>query len=446
MFAKYVVLLNLFSATFLGCVPTRIIASQSVHLAWVAGSSPDVVGYNVYYGSDSGIYSAKISGVTATELNVDGLQNGLIYYFVVTAFNSSGQESEPSNEAAYGVTGIAPPPGSPFILQTLSDHAATLGWNPSPSATATGYLVYYGTQSGIYDQVISVSSATQVDVHGLADGVTYYFAVAATNSSGQQSALTPEILYRLPELLPPPTAPTIQQALPPDGVSLTWPSSPSMNVAGYRIYYGTLSGNYGNWMDGGQTSSIELGGLLEDTTYYFAVAAYDSNGQESVPSAETSYHVAPVVAVTLPVLLSLEQLPATGFPNVFALTATGPVPAVWTVEASPDLKSKSWRTLATGSDAAVNVTIVATEKPALFFRLNSWFEDIPLQIQAPETNALAKTLVVSTPYAVPWDWTLESSENLADWSPLVAGFFTPVNVAIVNSAAPALFFRLKGED
>ncbi len=444
MFAKYVVLLNLFSAIFLGCFPARTIAGQSVHLAWVASSSPEVVGYNVYYGSDSGNYSVMVAGVTATELNVDRLQDGRTYYFVVTAFNSSGQESEPSNEAAYSVTGLAPPPGSPFVLQTLPDHAATLGWNPSPSATATGYLVYYGTQSGIYDQVISVASDTRVDVHGLADGVTYYFAVAATDSSGKSSALTPEISYSLPKLVPPPAAPAIQHALPPDGVSLTWPPSPSTDVAGYRIYYGTVSGYYDNWVYVGPTSSFDLGGLLADATYYFAVAAYDSTGQESAPSVEASYHLEPVVVATPPVMLSLEQLPAPGFPNVFALTATGPVPAVWTVEASPDLKS--WRTLATGTEAAVNVTVVATEKPALFFRLNSWFEDIPLQIQAPATNALANALVVSTPYTVPWDWTLESSENLADWGPLVTGFFTPVNVAIVNSAAPTLFFRLKGEN
>lgn len=442
MSAKYAVILNLLSVALLVLHPASAVAVHSVHLAWAASSSPDVVGYNVYYGSDSGIYTAMMSSGAATELNVGDLQDGLTYYFTVTAYGSSGQESEPCNEASFSVAGIAPPDGTPFIQQILPDHAVTLAWNPSPSTAVQGYRVYYGTQSGLYDQVIEVPAGTAVDVHNLADGVTYYFAVAATNSSGQESVLTLEIAYIIPQLAPPQDAPTIQPVLPDHAVTLTWPASPSAAAAGYKVYYGTLSGFYDQWFYVSFPGPAGIGGLVEGVTYFFAVAAYDSAGQESPLSPEASYYVEPLVTVVPPVLLSLQQLPAAGFPNVFSITATGPVPASWTVEGSPDLKS--WRTLATGVGPEVNVTVVVAEKPALFFRLQSWFEDISLQIQAPPANAFPNALVVSTADVIPWDWTLESSENLTDWSPLVAGYFAPVKVAIVNTPAPALFFRLKG--
>ena len=443
MSAKYVVILNFFAAALLCLRPAPAVASPSVRLTWAASSSPDIAGYNVYYGLDSGVYTTVLSSGAATELNIGALEEGLTYYFAVTAYISAGQESGLSNEASYSVPGIAPPDGSPFIQQILPDHAVTLGWNPSPSPTVNGYHVYYGTQSGLYNQAVWVPAGTEVEVHNLADGVTYYFAVAASTGSGGESVLTAEIAYVIPGLVPPQAAPTLQPKLPDHAVTLTWPASPSADVAGYKIYYGPLSGFYDQWFYVGNTTTVDVGGLMEGATYFFAVAAYDSAGQESVPSAETSYYVQPVVTVVPPVLLSLQQLPAAGFPNVFGITATGPVPAAWTVEGSPDLKS--WRTLATGADSEVNVTVVVTEKPALFFRLRSWFEDIPLQLQAPATNAFPNALVVSTADAVPWDWTLESSENLADWSPLASGFFAPVNVAVVNQALPALFFRLKAK-
>jgi hypothetical protein len=142
------------------------------------------------------------------------------------------------------------------------------------------------------------------------------------------------------------------------------------------------------------------------------------------------------------VLLTLAHVPQAGFPHVFTLTATGPVPSSWAVEGSVDLKT--WQTLAVGADTDVNVAVVVTEKPALFFRLNSKYEDLALELAAPVNDPFPNTLVVSTTATVPEDWTLEGSENLADWSPLVAGNFTPVNVAIVNSPTPELFFRLKG--
>ncbi len=442
--AKYVLILRILAVSILFFRTDPATAVQGVRLGWEASPSPEVVGYNVYYGAGRGYYSKSVSGVTATELDIADLEEGLTYYFVVTAYNGSGEESGLSNEAFYTVAGLAPPDRAPYVLQILPDHALTLGWNPSRSTAVQGYYVRYGTQSGAYDTVLWVEDRTEIEIHGLAEGLTYFFVVTAVDHSGRESVPTPESAFSFPRLAPPKSAPTISPALFDQGVTLAWQPSPTGVAAGYKVYYGTLSGLYDNWFYVGDVGSVEIGGLAEGVTYFFAVSAYDSAGQESALSAEATYYSALTVAVAPQILLSLQQVSAAGFPNTFSITASGPVPASWVVEGSPDMKS--WYTLATGAEPEVNVALVVTEKPSLFFRLTSWFSDINLEIQAPETNGFPNTLVVSTPYAVPWEWTVESSENMADWSPLVAGFYAPVKVAIVNSAAPAMFFRLKGNN
>jgi hypothetical protein len=71
--------------------------------------------------------------------------------------------------------------------------SATISWNASPSSNVAGYDIYYGTSSGNYTSAVPVSNVTNVTIRGLISGVTYYFAAASYDSSGNISALSPEI-------------------------------------------------------------------------------------------------------------------------------------------------------------------------------------------------------------------------------------------------------------
>jgi hypothetical protein len=65
--------------------------------------------------------------------------------------------------------------------------------------------------------------------------------------------------------------------------------SPLTNLAGYRIRYGTSSGNYPNLIgipNGGLTSAVIEN--LPPSTYYFVISAYDTTGVESVNSSPVS--------------------------------------------------------------------------------------------------------------------------------------------------------------
>lgn len=122
----------------LAAATPQVFASQSVQLDWSPSSSPDIVGYNIYYGDASGDYTNQISVGDQTNLIVSGLSGGTTYYFAAKAVNGAGMESGFSVQASYFVPipGIAGLPvrtskgvsisftgqaGSNYIIQASTD-------------------------------------------------------------------------------------------------------------------------------------------------------------------------------------------------------------------------------------------------------------------------------------------------------------------------------------
>ena len=80
-------------------------------------------------------------------------------------------------------------------------------------------------------------------------------------------------------------------------VSLSWRAptsnvdgSPLTDLAGYRVYYGTASGQYSyNLPVASQgVTSVVIEGLTSSTTWYFAVKGVTTSGVESDYSQEAS--------------------------------------------------------------------------------------------------------------------------------------------------------------
>jgi hypothetical protein len=80
-------------------------------------------------------------------------------------------------------------------------------------------------------------------------------------------------------------------------VVLAWSPSISTDVVGYRIYYGTASGNYTNQVTVGSTNSTTISGLADGTTYFFAATSLDEAGNESPFSNEAIYQVPSAAAM-----------------------------------------------------------------------------------------------------------------------------------------------------
>jgi len=72
-------------------------------------------------------------------------------------------------------------------------------------------------------------------------------------------------------------------------VTLAWDASPSSDIAGYKLYYGTTSGSSSPPLDVGNVTTATVPNLNDATTYFFSVTAYNTAGLESQRSNEVSY-------------------------------------------------------------------------------------------------------------------------------------------------------------
>jgi fibronectin type 3 domain-containing protein len=70
-----------------------------VKLAWNANTESDLAGYKVYVGTTSGQYSTtyNVGNIIAYTVTV---APGDVYYFAVTAYDTTGSESLVSNEVS----------------------------------------------------------------------------------------------------------------------------------------------------------------------------------------------------------------------------------------------------------------------------------------------------------------------------------------------------------
>ncbi len=92
-------------------------------------------------------------------------------------------------------------------------------------------------------------------------------------------------------------------------VTLGWNTVQSSSCQGYRVYYGTKSGNYTANVNAGGSSSYTVSNLQSGTKYYAAVTAYSSSAESgystevqfTTPAASQSTNVTPgVVQLTAP--------------------------------------------------------------------------------------------------------------------------------------------------
>ena len=63
-------------------------------------------------------------------------------------------------------------------------------------------------------------------------------------------------------------------------IKLAWDASPTAGVS-YRVYWGTQSGTYTNQQDVGTATSCTVSGLATPYTYYFAITAYNTDGESA---------------------------------------------------------------------------------------------------------------------------------------------------------------------
>ena len=112
------------SSLLAASIPASLASVSSITLAWDPSNAPSVAGYNLYYGSACRSYTNQVPAGAATAASATDLCAGKTYYFAVTAYDASGQESPYSAEVSYAVPEPSPSPTiDPIADIAISENA-----------------------------------------------------------------------------------------------------------------------------------------------------------------------------------------------------------------------------------------------------------------------------------------------------------------------------------
>lgn len=154
----------------------------------------------------------------------------------------------------------------------------TLTWQANTEADLSGYNVYVGEKSRIYGLPVPTGTGTSYKMDGLVEGKTYYFAVSALDTTGNESGLSSEVSKAIP--------------LPSTGVTVN-----KISVASGRAY--TPANELGN----GDTCYIDrsftysgVPGAIGNATYILTANADKKNTRTQFLSFDVDRNVTIYVA------------------------------------------------------------------------------------------------------------------------------------------------------
>jgi hypothetical protein len=162
-------------------------------LNWSANNEPDLAGYRVYYGTSARTSSCPTGGyannvtVGATTTHIfNTLTDGQTYYFSVTAYDTTGNESCFSGEVSKVIPApdtTAPTAPSGLSATAVSSSQINLTWNASTDSVGViGYRVFRGGSQ------IATSSTASYSNSGLSAATAYTYTVYAYDAANNQSA------------------------------------------------------------------------------------------------------------------------------------------------------------------------------------------------------------------------------------------------------------------
>ena len=191
---------------------------------------------------------------------------------------------------------VAPIPtqNTPTNATTVNDSPVTLNFTLTDNTDAIiNYTIYI---DGTLNQTGTASNDTATLVNITADDATFTWFVTAQDDYGN-AANSSTFTFTLVDL-PPNTAPALNQTGVNDSdldgnVELSWPADTNVDVVGYYIYRSTtqITDATGLTALGTTTSTfIEDNTTVHNTTYWYAITTYDSNGNENKTVVSTSFN------------------------------------------------------------------------------------------------------------------------------------------------------------
>ncbi len=166
---------------------------DKLYLNWSPLLENGLVGYKIYYGTRSGVYTDTqfVSYSIATD-TLRGLQNDTTYYIAVAAINGAGKESICKSEIT-GRPRVIPLAPSGFLAQT-GYFKISLSWQPNREADFSHYNLYRSLSSGSGFNLLATGlkglSYQDSTVQG---GIWYHYCLTAVDTTGNESIMSDQV-------------------------------------------------------------------------------------------------------------------------------------------------------------------------------------------------------------------------------------------------------------
>jgi len=408
-------------------------SSEKVTLTWSPSTDNVAVhDYLVFWGL-SPVSLAQVGRVISpnTQYIAYPLSAGTMYYYGVEAEDTSGNISAMSTVVS--VT-MPLPPSAPANL-TVTPQSTTkiaLAWSTAASGglPVTNYQVYRGNAPTGLTLLVKLSQTSYND-KSASPGTTYYYAVAAVDSGGDVSAMSPVVQTAAFAL---PGAPTNLTFAPfsDTKLQLTWTASASggLPIQKYVVYRGSTATNLAQVATVQQTSYTDSS-VTAGMEYYYGVVAADTAGDLSPMSAATS--------VTAP---SPPQAPANLTPTAISGTKIG---LSWSPAVSGGFPMKNYKVfMGASADSLSQIATVTTTSytDTGLTAGNTYYYAVQAAdtsgAVSPMSSVVTGSTLISPAAPTGLAVTPESTSKLSlAWLPAVAGTLPVQNYRVYRGSSPS---------
>jgi hypothetical protein len=345
--------LNILVISFLG-YGAAALAGDAI-LTWDPNIEPELAGYKVYYGAASGSYGAPIVIGNQTTYTITGLGTGT-YYFAVTAYDTSGNESGYSNQGSKTFSDTTPPVISAINVSNITSSGAGIAWTtnePSDTQVQYGTTTAYGSSTALNS---ALATSHRQSLSGLQASTLYHYRVLSRDAAGNlaTSGDSTFTTSAASDTTPPTISGITTGNLSSTGATISWTTN---ELSDTQIQYGTTT-SYGS-STALNTSLVtshsqSLSGLQASTLYHYRVLSRDAAGNLAT-SGDNTFTTSAAPDTTPPVISGIT---ASNMTNIGAIIT-------WTTNEAASSQVEYGTTTAYGSSTTLNSTLVSGHSAAL---------------------------------------------------------------------------------
>ncbi|KPK69969.1 hypothetical protein AMJ87_09600 [candidate division WOR_3 bacterium SM23_60] len=171
---------------------------SSLQVSWSASIEPDVIGYRVYWGLESEVYTDShfVSGISNTVDTLTMLLSDSTYYIIVRALDADNRLSYLATEVS--ATPRLAPAAPAGVVATPIQSGIEISWFRNTELDLAGYRLYRRLNDNpTYDSLnTALITDTSYTDHPLSGANRYYYAVRAFDLTGNYSELSAEAYGR----------------------------------------------------------------------------------------------------------------------------------------------------------------------------------------------------------------------------------------------------------